>query len=212
MRRFGWAIPVAGLAVSVGGLMVGGLFGQAMTIAPDPELPTVELLSPEFEAPSGTPFETPALDLGTAPELPVIVPGLRSDPPMVEPSPRTPTPRIAFPAVIPGEESTSSHPSPESTTTEMPSTQPVVPTWMRILEESPMAMPQRPMAADPQPPGVSHLPPLPMPRLPSPGHSRGNVSELPRPGHSAPKRPSFAGPSLRAGSDRRESQVAISTP
>lgn len=178
MRKFGLTLPVAGLAVSVAGLMGGGLSGQTPHIVPGTSAPVLELLPPEFEPAMGETFQTPVLELETSEALPIVVPGIKLTPsvPMVET-----TPIEMPPAEVP-----------------QPCTPPLEPAWMKLVPQAILETPPMPIPARFEARAPGGLPDLPEPPLPSPGHSRGRVSERPRPGHSVPKPPSESTTHLRA--------------
>jgi hypothetical protein len=158
MGKLGWTFPVAGLLVSLAGLMGSGLLGQSPHAGAIPCPHAVELLSPEFDP--GETFQTPVLELATetVSEIPTNPSGL----PVIEPLRGN---RTSEPTSIPVHQ-------PIFKTDPMPGL-PVSPgfsTSQGIPRES------------------YGLPALPQPGLPCPGHSRGLTADPPRPGHSKPKR------------------------
>lgn len=209
MGRFAWALPVAGLAISVGGLMGGALSGQPSESGIPDEPPAVELLSPEFETSAEIVFETPPLEWEPPTETPLATEPAESDLPVVEPLPTVPPPtatrHASWPVVVPGptffagnfplpsELTPPKRPEPEA-----PPAQLSEPEWMNCPPEPIFEAAADPIPSAPGPQDTSGLPPLPNPILPAPGHSRARTSEIRRPGHSAPKRLSESAAGIRA--------------
>lgn len=197
MRKFGLALPMAGLTASVVGIMGGYLAGQPPQYVPDTNGPVLELLAPEFESAPPETFQTPVIELGTDAAV-------RSGLTVIEPRSLNPEATASLPLIIPGKTLNSSVPTSETARSEMP---PAVVSPQRILPREPgwmqsLAQPMPEASLLSGPAGVvrkpAGLPPLPSPTHPRPGHSRARIPELPRPGHSAPKRMPDIGPDDRA--------------
>jgi hypothetical protein len=186
---------MAGLLVSIGGLMVGGLPGQSTAYSPQGRVAAVELLAPEFEAPAPSAFQKPAVDLGTALERPTGGHAFGTNLPVITPLPAKPGRVSSISGAVPVESLAPTGHVLETIPIEMPSADiqkppalPCEPAWMKCLPE-PLAeaSPRSPLteSAEQEPGG---LPPLPCPEVSGPGHSRGRMLNLQRPGHTAPKR------------------------
>jgi hypothetical protein len=192
MRKFGWTFPMAGLAVSVGGLMAGALSGQSPPPVQTDQWSAVELLAPEFDAEALPAFQTPVLELGLVAEPPTETEAKRSDLPIIEPW--KPAPAVSLPVIVPNPALPAPPPMAMGVeTSELPAalqrpSQPREPDWMQGLDQPVLAAEPTPIpAGSPEAPWEG-LPPLPNPTQVRPGHSRCVPAVSSRPGHSAPKR------------------------
>jgi hypothetical protein len=197
MGKFRKALPVAGLLASVAGPMGGYLSGQQPEYSPRPNAPALELLAPEFESSPAWTCQTPVLELEARTAV-------RTDLPVIEPRSWNPRSTSPFPLIVPGE-STSSNIHTQKTHRAIPSadvipqqsTLPQEPGWMKRVPQSVLEASSIPVSTGIARREQNGLPPLPDPVLSCPGHSHGGVSQLSRPGHTAPKRLSGAEPGCR---------------